>query len=247
MAYQESRKGVNIMAKMVLGMFHSSRIVAIRVVAPVIVFCATVVLGQPKGEVPGASNAYEFPVSMQQDVMAGKTPIGTKAEARLELATLVNGTVIPAGAIFSGEVIESVAKSATEPSRLAIRMDSVRWKTGSATLKTYLTAWQNPTRSVRVAQFDAVAAPASAGTTDSRGTAAGGDYTQPSPSLGGPQGPDVPAISRPSVSHNRVLMKDVEPMRRSDGGTALICRKRNIKLDKSTTYFLEPGNVTQTK
>jgi hypothetical protein len=42
-------------------------------------------------------------------------------------------------------VIESVAKTSTEPSRLAIRMDSVQWKDGSAAVKIYLTAWIYPT------------------------------------------------------------------------------------------------------
>ena len=48
-------------------------------------------------------------------------------------------------AVFSGKVIESVAKTSTEPSRLAIRMDSVQWKDGSAAVKIYLTAWIYPT------------------------------------------------------------------------------------------------------
>lgn len=46
---------------------------------------------------------------------------------------------------FFGKVIESVARTSTEPSRLAIRMDSVRWKDGSAAVMIYLTAWCYPT------------------------------------------------------------------------------------------------------
>ncbi len=48
---------------------------------------------------------------MRQNVVAGKTPVGTKVEAKLTIATLVKGTVIPEGAVFSGEVVDSVAKS----------------------------------------------------------------------------------------------------------------------------------------
>ena len=68
---------------------------------------------------------------MRQNVEAGKTLVGTKIQAKLDVATLVNGVVVPEGAILSGEVIESAAKSGAEPSRLAIRMDSAQWKNGS--------------------------------------------------------------------------------------------------------------------
>jgi hypothetical protein len=71
------------------------------------------------------SGAREFPVVMQQSKVAGKTAVGTKVRAKLEVATLGNGTVVPRNAVPSGGVIESRTKSASEPSRLAIRMDSV--------------------------------------------------------------------------------------------------------------------------
>ncbi len=48
---------------------------------------------------------------MKQDVTAGKTPVGTKVQAKLQVATLVDGTVLPKNTVFSGEVTESVAKS----------------------------------------------------------------------------------------------------------------------------------------
>ena len=74
---------------------------------------------------------------------AGKTPVGAKIKARLAVATLIDGKVIPRSAVFSGEVIDSAAKTA-DASRLAIRMDSVVWKKGSASLTAYLTAWYYP-------------------------------------------------------------------------------------------------------
>ncbi len=95
-----------------------------------------------------AANSFpaglEFPVNMRQTVAAGKTPVGTKVQAKLTVATLVGGVVVPQDAILSGEVTESVAKSATNPSRLAIRMDSAQWTNGSAPIKVYLTAWYYP-------------------------------------------------------------------------------------------------------
>ena len=78
----------------------------------------------------GAST-QEFPVTLRQNVVAGKTQVGTKVEAKLTIATLVSGTVIPEGAVFAGKVVESSAQSASDPSRLAIRMDSVQWKNES--------------------------------------------------------------------------------------------------------------------
>jgi hypothetical protein len=63
------------------------------------------------------------------NVAAGKTPVGAKIKARLAVATLIDGKVIPRSAVFSGEVIDSAAKTA-DASRLAIRMDSMVWKKG---------------------------------------------------------------------------------------------------------------------
>ena len=69
---------------------------------------------------------------MRQNVAAGTTSVGTKVQAKLAVATLVDGMVVPRDAVLSGEVTESVAKSATDPSRLAVRMDSAQWKKGPA-------------------------------------------------------------------------------------------------------------------
>src|SRR5215510_1301571 len=107
-------------------------------------FCSAALLAQDKPASMPALN--EFPVTLKQNVAAGKTPVGTKVEAKLAVATLMNGTVIPRNAVFSGEVIESSAKSDSDPSRLAIRIDSVRWKSGSSPVAVYLTNWYYPVR-----------------------------------------------------------------------------------------------------
>jgi hypothetical protein len=91
-----------------------------------------------------ASGASELPVIMRQTVTAGKTPVGTRVQAELVIATMVNGAVVPRGALLTGEVVQSVAKSKTELSRLSIRIDSAKWKSGSASVKAYLTAWYYP-------------------------------------------------------------------------------------------------------
>ena len=94
---------------------------------------------------PVSAIAREFPVILQQNVAAGKTPVGTKIQAKLSIATLVEGKVVPRNAVFSGEVIESAPKTATDASRLSIRMDAIQWKNGSTAIKAYLTAWYYPT------------------------------------------------------------------------------------------------------
>ena len=102
------------------------------------------IFSQQKPAASAPPGTQEFPVVMQQNVAAGKTPVRSKIHAKLEVATLIGGTVVPRDAVFSGEVIESTAKTPTDPSRLAIRIDSVLWKKGSASVTAYLTAWYYP-------------------------------------------------------------------------------------------------------
>ena len=61
-------------------------------------------LGTEKAATAPLPAAQEFPVLLEQSLAAGKTPVGTKIQARLAVATLVAGTVIPRNAVFSGEV-----------------------------------------------------------------------------------------------------------------------------------------------
>ncbi|MGA8538075.1 MAG: hypothetical protein WB566_01165, partial [Terriglobales bacterium] len=123
-----------------------------------VLFAAAALLSQAPSAAPSFSadrfsGEIEFPVSMRQNVIAGATAVGTKIEAKLAVATLVKGVVVPQGAILSGVVTESVAKSASGPSRLAIRMDLAQWKNGAMAkvvqfTKVYLTAWYYPLASL---------------------------------------------------------------------------------------------------
>lgn len=213
------------------------------------VFCAATLLAQQKPATSSSSAAREFPVAMQQNVAAGKTPVGTKIQAKLTVATLVDGTVIPRNAVFSGEVTESVAKTATDPSRLAIRMDSVQWKNGSAPLKVYLTAWYYP---VMVEMGQTLHGPPEASARTWNGA---GPYPDPSGTTYKPfpgadldnrsdSRPDTPATA---TSPHRVLMKDVQSLRNSDGAVAITSSQSNIKLDKLTTYVLAAGDLLPAK
>jgi len=192
----------------------------------------------------------ELPLIMRQKVVAGVTPVGTVVRAKLTLATLVDGVVIPENAILSGEVTESAAKSATDPSRLAIRMDSVRWKIHGAaqTLKlskaVYLTAWSYPLTSTPLSD-SAYQPPDIPSGQKNRGRL--GSYPSGPPSTqrlpGADDSSDSPASNAPpsststtNAAPHRVPLKDVESTRARDGAVALISKHINIKLDKSTTY-----------
>jgi hypothetical protein len=208
----------------------------------VLVHCALysgTLAGQQKpAATPSPSAVQEFPMLLQQGVTAGKTSTGTKVQARLQVATLVEGAVIPRNAVFSGEVIESVAKTKTEPSRVAIRMDSVQWKNGSATVKLFLTAWYYP--AVDAAGQNLQYGPQQPARRTWNGE---GQYPDPNsksykPFPGSEPDKDagVPDTPSTTTSNHRVLMKNVETVNGADGSVALVSKKTTLKLDKLTTY-----------
>ncbi len=193
------------------------------------------------------SPAIEFPVVMRQNVTAGKTPIGSKIEARLVIATLENGTVIPKDAILSGEVTESVAKSGSAPSRLAVRMDNAQWKNGSVPLKVYLTAWYYPAPAMPPPSL--ANGPTDAEHTPRKWNGDGPYYDPNSPAYQPLPGsdPNKNASRVPGTSDHRILLKNVECQRSSDGTPVLSSAQSNIKIDKSTTYVLSAGDLLPIK
>lgn len=228
--------------------------------APLAVVLGTAVLfGQSTVRAPSSTLTLEFPVVMRQNVVAGKTPVGTKIQAKLAVATLVNGVVIPQDAILLGEVIESAPKSATEPSRLAIRVDSAQWKKESMPIvfplasKVYLTAWYYPVETPAAQDFPEGLPEGPRGGTRHRGGSV--PYPNPGPQDSPPYSrgntdettkPATPAPS-PAVSPHRVLMKNIKSTRGNDGSVTLTSNRSNIKLDKSTTYVLAVGDLLSAK
>ena len=218
------------------------------------VFCSATLLGQQTSPStaspsPAPPGAQEFPVVMQQSVAAGKTPVGTKIQAKLGLATLSQGTVIPRNAVFSGEVTESVAKSKADPSRLAIRMDSVQWKDGTATIKLFLTAWYYPPKDM--SGQDLQYGPQEPANRTWNGQ---GQYPDPNSKVYKPfpgsesdKGSSVPDTPSSATSNHRILMKDVESIRTDSGDLELVSKHSNIKLDKLTTYVLAAGDLIPAK
>lgn len=200
--------------------------------------CAAALFGQQRSSLPSSSAGPEYPVIMQQNVAAGN-PVGTKLQAKLTIATMVNGVVVPQDALLSGQITESMAKSATNPSRLAIRMDSVEWKNGSAAIKVFVTAWYYRSAAVTNQDLSSGLQPIHS-PQHWRGQP---NYAN-SPT---PQAFPGPAASTSDTAKLRVLMKDVESMRSSDGAITLTSKRFNIKLDKQTTYVLAATDLLPTR
>lgn len=205
-----------------------------------------------------SSGALEFPVVMRQNVVAGTTPVGTKVQAKLAVATLVDRVVVPRDAVFSGEVTESVAKSATDPSRLAIRMDSAQWKKGSApvvlslALKVYLTAWYYPVAETRAQDLSDESPDDTPQSWKHRNRPPtfpdpNGPASEPFPGRGAGTDPgSSPPSPSSNISKHRALMKNVESTRSTDGAVSLTSKSFNIKIDKLTTYVLATGELLRT-
>jgi hypothetical protein len=245
----------------------SKRMVIEAMVLTVVLGCARL-LGQPtiSQRTPAqhapagssSSGALEFPVVMRQNVAAGITPVGTKVQAKLAVATLVDGVVVPRDAIFSGEVTESVAKSATDPSRLAIRMDSAQWKKGSAPVglslasKVYLTAWFYPAAETRAQDLSDESPDDASQSWNHRNRAPtfpdpNASASEPFPGRGASTDPgSSPPSPSSNISKHRALMKNVESTRASDGAVTLTSKSFNIKIDKLTTYVLATGDLLRT-
>jgi len=210
---------------------------------------------QAKTTVPRAAALLDLPIVMQQKVAAGKTPVGTKVQAKLAVATLLNGVVLPEDAILTGEVIESVAKSASNPSILGIRMDSAQWANGVAHIKAYLTAWYYPL--VSTANEDPTSDSTYAATNLKHWNGPGYvpdssiRLAQPVPNRNSEQekGPAAPPAAAPvsSISKRRALMKDVQTTSHSDGALALTSKQSTIKLDKTTIYMVVAGVLQSAK
>ena len=210
--------------------------------------CSAALWGQTGGP-SNPSAEPEFPVTLQQTITSGKTPVGTKVQAKLAIATLVNGTVIPRNAVLIGEVIASVAKSATNPARLAVRMDSARWKNGSAEIKAYLTRWYYPLKdeSGQNLQYGPTQSPKSSWDGKGQYPDQNSPAYKPFPGSDSQRPSSVPETPSSTTSNHRVLMKDVESAADNDGTLAIVSKRSNIKLDKLTTYVLAAGDLPSAK
>jgi len=185
---------------------------------------------------------------MRQNITAGKTQVGTRVQAELVIATMSNGTVVPRGAILTGEVTQSVAKSKSEPSRLSIRIDSAQWKGGSAPLKVYLTAWYYPEVAMP-GQDISYQPPDANGKRTWNGQGAYPDPGNPAsqekfPGRDGGKDSDNGTLAPAyRISKHRTLLKHIESERNSDGIITLSSSLQNIKINQLTTYVLANGDL----
>jgi len=194
---------------------------------------------------PANALGQEFPVVLQHKVVAGKTSPGTHVQANLVVATLLNGKVIPRNAVLSGEVIESKAKTSSEPSRLSIRMDSAQWKNGSAPVQVYLTPRFYPV--TLDAGPNLQYGPEQSAKRSWNGM---GEYPSDSPTYkpfpnatDTAKSPSSPTAPSPVVSQRPVNMKDVACQRDSAGVVTLVGNRSNIKLDNLTTYVFGSSDL----
>jgi hypothetical protein len=196
-----------------------------------------------------APRIHEFPVILKSDVVAGKTVVGTKITAKLAVATLVDKIVVPKNAVFSGEVVESVAKTKTVPSRLVIRADSVQWKDDSLPIRAYLVSWYYP--SVQQSGEDLQYGPPQDPKDSWNGA---GEYPDPKskvyrpfPNGNSDSKTSVPDTPNSVTSNRRIPMQNVDLEVLKSGVLALISRRSNIKLNRLTTYVLLSGDLAQAK
>jgi hypothetical protein len=199
--------------------------------------CCAALIGQ-QSHSSSSSALREFPVVLQQSVEAGKTPVGTKIQAKLSVATLFHGILIPRNAVISGVIFESVGKNAKAPSRLGIRMENAKWKDESTCM---MKAYLMPLYYAMTAQSAQTLPSASPDPEDSRTLNGPAQSSSPMSQQPFPDNseasrgaiPDTPILSSRPVSMKNVGMEPVE-----DGGIALVSEHTNIKLYKMTTYIL---------
>ncbi|HXY77470.1 MAG TPA: hypothetical protein VEH47_01545 [Candidatus Acidoferrales bacterium] len=195
---------------------------------------------------PASAAAQQFPVVLQQKVVAGKTPAGTHVRANLVIATLLNGKVIPRNAVLSGEVIESQAKTATQPSRLSLRMDAAQWKNGSAAIQAYLISWYYPVTldGGPALQYGPEQSPIKTWNGMGQYPDPNSPAYKPFPSSAETdKAPPTPNTPSSVISRRPVAMKNVEFERNSAGAITLRSARSNLKLDAVTTYILAGGDV----
>jgi hypothetical protein len=132
-------------------------------------------------------------------------------------------------------------------------MDSAQWKNGSAPIKVYLTPWYYPLPLLTNQNLADEPSAAHhmrpynrAATYPDPNSPASQPFPDPGRDSDNQAGPAPPAPAS-SISQRRVLMKDVESTRQSDGAVTLTSRHSNIKIDKTTTYVLAASDLLPTK
>ena len=202
----------------------------------ILAFCSVASIGQQKSPPPPSSPVLrEFPVVLQQNVEAGKTPAGTKVKGKIAVATQFAGALIPKNAIASGVVVESEPKKGKTGARLSIRLISATWNGGWTPLGAYLMPLYYPTTEQAMPSLPTESPDPSSRNTDGPGQSSS-PMSLPSPG-NDPQARQGAIPSIPIMADHPVRMKDLNLAPTSDGGIALVSEHANIKLYKLTTYI----------
>jgi len=189
-------------------------------------FWSAVSIGQQTPPASSSPVLHEFPVILQQNVETGKTPVGTKLQAKLAAATLFNGTVIPKNAVVIGLVLQSEAKSAKNQARLEIRMDKVTWNGGWTPLGAYLMPLFYPTTGQAVPNLPHEAPDPDSKTLNGAGQS-GSPMNRPFPSDGSDASQSaIPEI--PTISNRPVRMGNVALEAATDGACVRACEYQAV-------------------
>lgn len=187
-------------------------------------------LAQPSPK-PTPRAALEFPLELNQKIVAGQSAVGSKVEGKLIIATLVHGAVIPEGAVFTGTVEESVARNGANPSRLRVHLTSSKWHGGSSAVDIYLTNVVYPRRKSQ--QNDDPDDPmASAARRRERILAAERNG-------GMPPLPDTESPVTAKRYDRRTTLEDVKLERGENGVIAITSEKFNVRLDGGVVCSFE--------
>jgi hypothetical protein len=197
----------------------------------------------------------ELPASLLTKIVAGSTSAGTEVRAKLTLATLLGGVVVPESAVLSGHVEQSVAKTKDAPSLLKIKFESAKWKNGSAPLNLYLVGcyypieFGNSTTDDRSGVHGDIginmggAPPPNSFPRSTTGTTASGipmDGNHPD------NFPDPrPTGTLSEISQHWVRMEKVDTVPSPEGGLQMTSSERTIKLDRNTIYLLRNPPATK--
>ncbi len=213
------------------------------------VACLLVQAQQPKVNSP-VQPRIELPAVLQQKIVAGSTAVGTEVRAKLTIATLVNGVVLPDGAVITGRVEKSLAKTADSLAHLKIKFESAHWKTGDLKLEIYLVGSYYPIEFQTPAD-QVSGAHAEVGVMVGGSPAVGrGRNGIPPSDAETPQ--DDPTDPRPNITHSEVSnhsvrIKNVDTAVATDGGLEITSNERNLKLNKGIIYSLQSAGAAPAK
>jgi hypothetical protein len=202
--------------------------------------------GQAK-PAPNLPPGLEFPASLRSKIVAGSTAVGTQVHAKLTMATLVDGVVIPQDAVLTGRIEQSVAKTAESPSLLKIKFESAHWKKEKVDLNLYLAGcyypieFNNPSEASGVhGEFGASVGgvPPNSLPRSASGISGTGMPSLDASRQNDPYPDQRPGIVFSEVSKHWVRLEKVETIAENDGSLKLTSSDRNLKLDKGTVYLL---------